>query len=48
MLRRGLKTLNELNTTEKTEKIIIAIISFLINDFKFLKILLNPVETATF
>jgi hypothetical protein len=48
MLRCGLKSLDELNAAEETEKITVAIISLSINDFKFPKIPLNPVEATAF
>jgi hypothetical protein len=48
MLYKGLKTLDKLNIAEETERVVMAKIPILINNFNFLKILLNLIKEATF
>jgi hypothetical protein len=48
MLYKGLKSLDKLNTTEEAKRVAMAKVLVLINNFNFLKILLNPIVKAAF
>jgi hypothetical protein len=48
MLYKGFKSLNKLNIVEKVERLVMAKVLTLINNFDFLKILLNPIIEAAF
>jgi hypothetical protein len=48
MLYRGFKSLNKLNAAEEAKRVIIAKALILINNFNFLKILLNLIMEAAF
>jgi hypothetical protein len=48
MLYKGLKSLNKLNIAKEAKRVVIAKALVLINNFNFLKILLNLIVKATF
>jgi hypothetical protein len=48
MLYKGLKSLNKLNIVKEAERVIMAKVLVLINNFNFFKILLNLIIKATF
>jgi hypothetical protein len=48
MLHKGLKSLNKLDIVKKAERLTIAKALAPINNFNFLKILLNPIVEAIF
>jgi hypothetical protein len=48
MLHKGLKSLNKLNAVKEVKRVVITKALVLINNFNFLKILLNPIVKATF
>jgi hypothetical protein len=48
MLYKGLKSLNKLDIAKEVKRVVIAKVLVLINNFNFLKILLNPIIEATF
>ena len=48
ILYRGLRTLNKLDIREEVERVAIAKITILINNFDFPKILLDPIKAEAF
>jgi hypothetical protein len=48
ILYKGLKSLNKLNIVKEAKRVVIAKALVLINNFNFLKILLNPIVKAAF
>jgi hypothetical protein len=48
MLRRGLKSLDELDIAEEAERVVVAKITVSISDFDFPKILLDLIKAEAF